>query len=779
MPSVIPGCEYDIFISYRHNDNLNGWVTDFVEHLQRELRGTIKDPVSVYFDTNPHDGLSAHHDVSDSLREKLRCAVLVPIVSRTYCDTHSFAWKNELVAFVNQAQQDQFGIKVKLPNGNVASRVLPLRIHEIDREDRALFESVTGSVMRPIDMIYKSTGVNRPLLETDKKEENDHHTLYRNQVNMVANAVDEILKALRMDKPGEAESESQTNSPSHQPSKKPKQKWYAVAAAVLITLALVLYLTLLRSPSLKDAAETGLAILPFRNNTGEPALGYYGVGMASEIRTKLSMSKKFSFLSSLQATLGYDNTNKSPAEIGGELGVDYLLTGIYRKSGQKIKVDVELLDAETGLVVWTLPIEKEEADIFEVQETIAQRVLAKFYASQPRANNVLPTKNLQAYAHYVNGMSLFELGRVDNRRKIEEEFERAIQIDSSFHEAWMMLVESLAYSYLNSQNDSLTKMKIDNLVRYTDSHFPDSWQQRLIHGTYEYRVAHHYDNATDNISWVLEVDPDNQLALQLMSYICKRKFQFDKAFQFKKRIFEINPNLPGEYNDLAEILLLMGDYKSAWRAQLKSWKMGRTGEKGDAEWSGLAENAMLAGLPLDSIPNAYKTFHGEFFELWMLEQQGQWRQAIIIGKKLQKYEDVCYCFQLLNQEDSARHYARLGLSSKKGSAAFYYAFLGEKEKALAATAAFFKSRLNTEHDKMARVGKLITESLLYVFAGDYTAAVQKVNEINSKYPNFNGYQELLIGPVWAKIRREYPPFLQAINNRQQQPMPDVKKFIKL
>ncbi len=50
MASLIPAYEYDIFISYRHNDNLDGWVSDFVKNLEKELRGTIKETVSVYFD---------------------------------------------------------------------------------------------------------------------------------------------------------------------------------------------------------------------------------------------------------------------------------------------------------------------------------------------------------------------------------------------------------------------------------------------------------------------------------------------------------------------------------------------------------------------------------------------------------------------------------------------------------------------------------------------------------------------------------------------------------
>jgi hypothetical protein len=62
MPSIIPNFEYDVFISYRHNDNRSGWVTEFVKQLNEELSSTIKEPVSVYFDSNPHDGLLETHN---------------------------------------------------------------------------------------------------------------------------------------------------------------------------------------------------------------------------------------------------------------------------------------------------------------------------------------------------------------------------------------------------------------------------------------------------------------------------------------------------------------------------------------------------------------------------------------------------------------------------------------------------------------------------------------------------------------------------------------------
>jgi len=142
---IIPGYEYDIFISYRQKDNkYDGWVTEFVNHLKDELEATVKDKLSIYFDENPHDGLGETHDVDDSLAKKLKCLIFIPIISKTYCDPNTFAWTNEFLAFNKLSENDEYGLKVTLPNGNTASRVLPIRIHDISDADKRLVEDEIG-----------------------------------------------------------------------------------------------------------------------------------------------------------------------------------------------------------------------------------------------------------------------------------------------------------------------------------------------------------------------------------------------------------------------------------------------------------------------------------------------------------------------------------------------------------------------------------------------------------------------------------------------------------
>src|SRR4026208_2381764 len=120
MGSILPGFEYDIFISYRHNDNkYDQWVFDFVNNLRLELVATLKDRLSIYLDENPEDGISEIHNVDKSLAKKLNAMIFMPIISNTYCDVTSFAWRQEFIPFKSLAAISEHGLDVTLSNGNV------------------------------------------------------------------------------------------------------------------------------------------------------------------------------------------------------------------------------------------------------------------------------------------------------------------------------------------------------------------------------------------------------------------------------------------------------------------------------------------------------------------------------------------------------------------------------------------------------------------------------------------------------------------------------------
>ena len=271
MASIIEGYNYDIFISYRQKDNKHdGWVTEFVDNLKGELESTFKEEISVYFDINPHDGLLETHDVDESLKEKLKCLIFIPIISRTYCDPKSFAWEHEFKAFVELASKDQYGLKVKLPNGNVAGRVLPIRIYDLEATDIKLCESVLGGVLRGVEFIYAEPGVNRPLKPDDDEKINLNKTKYRNQINKVANAIRDLITALEYHEHQPEIVSKETFKPVSIPLKTAKTK---IITGTLILLALIvlgffLIPKLLRS---EEDPEIQIAVLLFNNYSGDPS----------------------------------------------------------------------------------------------------------------------------------------------------------------------------------------------------------------------------------------------------------------------------------------------------------------------------------------------------------------------------------------------------------------------------------------------------------------------------------------------------------------------------
>ena len=198
MASIIQGYENDIFISYRQKDNkFDGWVTQFVDYLKRELEATFKEDISVYFDINPHDGLLETHDIDASLKEKLKCLVFIPVISQTYCDPKCYAWVNELCVFNKSSKEEPFGRDLKLATKNFASRILPVKIHNLDNEDKLFLENELGGVLRAVDFIYTEAGINRPLKPNDNKNDNKNKTDYRNQINKLANAIKEIIGIMK------------------------------------------------------------------------------------------------------------------------------------------------------------------------------------------------------------------------------------------------------------------------------------------------------------------------------------------------------------------------------------------------------------------------------------------------------------------------------------------------------------------------------------------------------------------------------------------------------
>jgi TolB-like protein len=482
MSSIIPGYEYDIFISYRQKDNKHdGWVTEFVSKLKGELESTFKEEISVYFDINSHDGLLENHDVDASLKEKLKCLIFIPIISRTYCDPKSFAWEHEFKAFVEMASNDLFGLKVKLPNGNIANRVLPVQIHDLDQDDKKMLEGVLGYRIRGVDFIYSEQGVNRPLKMEDKEEKNLNGTKYLNQINKVSNAIREIMNGLKTPEKVENRIKSyESKNPGRRIGLTP-----ILVAAVILLIALILAgVFIIHKPGKQlDEFKKSIAVLPFTNDSPEKSDDSFINGVMSELIGCIQKIKSFTKVLPRISVEKYRNTSTPIPEIAKDLQVNYIVYADGQRYGESFRIHLYLVNSENK-ILWNHSYEGKlkTEEIFETYSKIANEVASalkiEVTPEEKQSIRKTSTSNLTAYDLYQRAKE--ELGKVGNgfrgyeldnntEKEIErasELFKQALTYDTTFAPAYAGL--ATVYWYKHFWKEYFSQRFMDSVLIYSN-----------------------------------------------------------------------------------------------------------------------------------------------------------------------------------------------------------------------------------------------------------------------------------------------------------------------
>lgn len=439
MSSIIPGFEYDIFISYRQKDNeYDGWVTEFVNNLKRELHATFKEDISIYFDANPRDGLLETHIVNESLARKLNCLIFIPVISQTYCDSKSYAWQYEFCTFNKSAKEDKFGRDVRLPSGNVVSRILPVKIHDLDPEDNSLLENELGGVLRCIEFIYRSAGVNRPLRNNeDHPQDNLNNTYYRDQINKVANAVKEIINSLKNSGKGEnliPYEKIQEHRESQFPEAIFRMKKRKTGIAVMLLLILIvgsifIFRLASRKNRINDKIEKTIAVLPFQNLSNDTAQLWFCDGFTEDIRYNLQKVKSFA-VRSKPSSDQYRDTKKSTTIIGNEINANYLVGGSVGQEGDRIKIWVNLIDSKADKLLWSNEYTRSKTQIFSLQSEIAREIVAELNtALTPEEKERIakaPTNNPDAYYSYLQGRFFWNKRSEEGLKKSIDYFKESL-----------------------------------------------------------------------------------------------------------------------------------------------------------------------------------------------------------------------------------------------------------------------------------------------------------------------------------------------------------------
>lgn len=564
MSSLVQGYKYDVFISYRQKDNKgDGWVSGFVGALKNELESTFKEDISVYFDINPHDGLLETHDVDASLHEKLKCLIFIPVISRTYCDPKSFAWEHEFKAFVKLASEDQFGLKIKLSNGNVTSRVLPVIIHELDKTDLQECYKVLGVVLRGIEFIYKEPGVNKPLTPDDDEKKNLYKTKYRIQINKVANAVKEIITGLKVDSPEPEEKVIRSNyTPEesgikemegfHEKSVKQSKSSKITAAAtlaLLITIAAFVYPKIFRQGTLEKLRSSGekisVAVLPFQNMTNDTTWNIWQLGIQYEIINfltntedlKIRQNESVSTVMQSQNLKNFSSITPSIARnLSEKLDVNVFIWGSIIKSGTSLHINTQLIDSKTLEIFRSFQIVGPAENIILLVDSLSTRVrdfliVSKLEKELPVIfRNYESTKSPEAFRYFIQGNESFYMR--DYKTAITW-YEKALTADSGYVVATCYLSVAYGFSgqYELGKKYCLKAYKKRDILQM---------RTRLM---VEWVYAFYFETPFEQIKYMkqyLEIDDQNPLQYYLLGSSYMTLEQFDNAIAAFERSLEIS-----------------------------------------------------------------------------------------------------------------------------------------------------------------------------------------------------------------------------------------------
>lgn len=581
MSSLLPGFEYDIFVSYRQKDNkYDGWVTEFVSNLRKDLDATFKEDISIYFDENPHDGINENYDVNKSLETKLKCFILIPIISQTYCDPKSFAWQNEFCAFNSMVKKDNYGREIRLSNGNVASRILPIKIHELSDDDKLLLERELGGVSRTIDFIYKERGVNRPLKPTDNKNENQNKTDYRNQINKVANAIKEIILAnpssskevtpLQKEIISDSKPSPVTVFYNQRKKRFPGTITNNKGKDIFIILLLLAISWILFNYFKSYSSYNSIAVLPLVSSSDDVSEEYQIDVLTDELISSLSKVPDLE-VRPVSSVLHYISAGNDVLSIANSVSAKYMLIIRTSPHAETIAISIELIESERNRVIWKKRYENGLLDITPVKEDILHGTIAALNPKLSKKEEL----TFEINKLYETGRYYWNKRTVDGFLKAIAYFNQILEKNPNYAPAYAGLADCyLLLTYYGSETayvDNFVKAKeyaikaldLDNEL--TEAH--------TSLGMILYEFDFNIPEADSEFRKAIELNPEYATAHQWYSELMASQGKFDESILLMKRAEELDPLSRIIKADFGLMYYYSGDYNRSIEQHMKALKL--------------------------------------------------------------------------------------------------------------------------------------------------------------------------------------------------------------
>jgi TolB-like protein len=320
----------------------------------------------------------------------------------------------------------------------------------------------------------------------------------------------------------------------------------------------------------EQSVGNSVAVLPLANMSQDAANEPFVLGIHDDLLTRLSRIKSLRTVSRT-SVLQYRGTDKTIPEIAAALGVATVLEGGVQRSGDRVRINVQLIDAATDKHLWAETYDREltAANVFDIQSDISRKIAAQLRATltkdDERRLDSVPTQSLDALSSYFTGKQLLELRTRESLTAAVEYFEQVVAIDPDFALGWSGLAD--AYMLLPEYSAMVDREVIGERSTYAvaralelDADLPyvsssAAWS-KLIHN-YDWR------GAEETFRHALQIEPDNTNVLHWLSHTLSWQGRHEEAVAAARNAREVEPQSKLMAMNLAYILVDARRYDEA------------------------------------------------------------------------------------------------------------------------------------------------------------------------------------------------------------------------
>jgi len=294
--------------------------------------------------------------------------------------------------------------------------------------------------------------------------------------------------------------------------------------------------------------EKSIAVLPFENRSEDKANAYFADGIKDEILTRLSKIADLKVISRT-STQHYKSTPENLPEIARQLGVAHILEGSVQKSGETVRVNVQLIRAANDSHLWADTFDRKLTDIFsvesEVAKAIADQLQAKLTGQEEQVIASKPTNNPEAYDAYLRGLAYSVKPAITAAATLgaQKYLREAVRLDPKFALAWARLsyVDAVGYLSLKLQPTVALREEAQQAADTALALQPNLGEAVLAKGYYHYACLKDYGAAVDYFEQARRFLPNSSRISELLAYVARRRGQWDRSDYYFDEAERLDP----------------------------------------------------------------------------------------------------------------------------------------------------------------------------------------------------------------------------------------------